>query len=565
MLWRPLMRGRLASAQALVTCRLHLHGELQRPTSAQSWAGQRSQPTGPNGPSSTLSMVLRSLAKTDAALAEVNAALELRPELPQALQLSALLWNDSAEAGKSALAAKQCFMLLSSTMPEEATSDKRRWQLRLLRDCEHLLAELGESLDSSLPRCYGASFDEDSSLTVCANEEMVVGLEVLGCGIDECNGVYESSRQASNKQEAFVNASGFRVSLEVLPTRRGQEAKFGWVIGRDRVGYFGAMTTDEGTCDLPPARHGWRSFAAGGGAAAPSQCRAHVATMASLACRGRALALRSEGDGDVAAEAKVLLSQALRDRSAAGELHSRAAVLTDMAMALRQLGNFQEALAIIAEALTLWPALAEAYLEKAMVLIKLSRLPDAAKALKQLLTMRPKDGRAACILLGSLRFQVDAEDWLLHHLEIPLVAHRLEHASKANVVDACDRPCRHDSKHGLAGTEAPFRLEDSTAEVHVHWVLPDGMEAQEVQVDIQAEHLFVAAAGVALFDQDLAHRIKTSESSWTFAAPDLIVSLSKSMIRGMWPKWEVLHKEDIRDRQLRLGGLPFDPKQVQYR
>ncbi|CAE8619367.1 unnamed protein product, partial [Polarella glacialis] len=121
--------------------------------------------------------VLRSLAKTDAALAEVNAALELRPELPQALQLSALLWNDSAEAGKSALAAKQCFMLLSSTMPEEATSDKRRWQLRLLRDCEHLLAELGESLDSSLPRCYGASFDEDSSLTVCANEEMVVGLE----------------------------------------------------------------------------------------------------------------------------------------------------------------------------------------------------------------------------------------------------------------------------------------------------------------------------------------------------------------------------------------------------
>ena len=109
-----------------------------------------------------------------------------------------------------------------------------------------------------------------------------------------------------------------------------------------------------------------------------------------------------------------------------------------------------------------------------------------------------------------------------------------------------------------------FNLEDQKTEVHAHWVLGPMWKAKDITVRFQEHRLFVAVGREVLFDAQLAHRIRPSESSWTFATPDLTVTLCKWAGQGSWPRWEVLHKEEEAERLHRLGGLPFDTKSIHW-
>eukprot|EP00933_Yihiella_yeosuensis_P038553 TRINITY_DN32484_c0_g1_i1.p1 TRINITY_DN32484_c0_g1~~TRINITY_DN32484_c0_g1_i1.p1 ORF type:complete len:434 (-),score=76.61 TRINITY_DN32484_c0_g1_i1:131-1306(-) len=390
--------------------------------------------------------------------------------------------------------------------------------------------------------------------------------------MDECNGVYEASLEISNRQQVFENAHGFRLSLEVLPTKGQQDVRYGWVIGRDRVGFFG--TKVEQDTDLPPSDStGWRAFQAADGLSVPSSCLAK--NIPADARQDAAWKSLMRGGEQGIQEAISTLSALLRCRAAAGEFQKRCSILTDLAAALMRKGDLQDSLAKINSALSFWPASSDAHLWKAAILVELGQYDDAAEVLQKLLTIRPLDGRAA-VLLFSIESKIKTwrciKDWLRYHPEIPLVKRLLTKESQAN-----EKETKASGYNGNAGCpasprtqlsklarDASYTLEDFETEVHIHWTLPEVVRSRDLCITFQAEHLSVSACGMSIFEGDLAFKTLSSESSWTFAPPDLTVSLSKAMIDGLWPKWEVLYKEDRRTREARLGGLAFDPKKVQY-
>mmetsp|Transcript_33240 Transcript_33240/g.103164 ORF Transcript_33240/g.103164 Transcript_33240/m.103164 type:complete len:139 (+) Transcript_33240:123-539(+) len=117
----------------------------------------------------------------------------------------------------------------------------------------------------------------------------------------------------------------------------------------------------------------------------------------------------------------------------------------------------------------------------------------------------------------------------------------------------------------LRSQKAPQVFENKESEVHACWTLPSAeLGACDLRVEMQVRRLGITVRGVAIFDEELANRIKPSESSWAYNAPDLTMVLCKCMDRGAWPKWETLHLESLDEREARLAGLPFDRRELRW-
>lgn len=473
--------------------------------------------------------VHQALDRFDAALADSDAALALRPDLPTAILLRAQVLRETGEVVDAALSAKQYLHLKQHVWNRDAGRELHMYTSSLVEApgslrsaCELLLGELGHAADDALPQGYRLGLyledlcrelsmagpdDKDASGIAC-----VLGVEVSNCGTEGCAGVYQRSVRESHGGPVFEGPASFCLSVEVLPVKGAGTTKYGWVIGRDRVGYYGARVD---TPDADPPEAGWSSFGAAGKAPAPTCALLRAARGATKEAQGGALAN---------AVASIRAARLLQSAATAGEsLTAHADALVGLSMALREVGRLGDARACAEEALLVWPHAEEAYLEKARALEASGEEAAAAKSLRQLLAVRPAHRGVSEMLLG--------------------LANR----------DAVPPEVR-----------APDTLEDRPSEVYVHWTLPQGTAGKDLQVSIRAEHLAVVLAGRTLFDRGLAHRIKPSESSWTFAAPDLSLQLSKAMEDGKWPRWETLHLEEPKEREARLGGLPFDLSKVQY-
>merc|ERR1739848_472659 len=109
--------------------------------------------------------------------------------------------------------------------------------------------------------------------------------------------------------------------------------------------------------------------------------------------------------------------------------------------------------------------------------------------------------------------------------------------------------------HAMSSGTAPDSFEDGDGEVYAHWIIPSGICTSDIQVDIAVQHLTVRVRDVVLFDQELAHRVVPSQSSWTYDAPDVGVTLCKSRNAGAYPRWGVLKAEALGEKRARWGGM----------
>merc|ERR1712151_11074 len=98
-----------------------------------------------------------------------------------------------------------------------------------------------------------------------------------------------------------------------------------------------------------------------------------------------------------------------------------------------------------------------------------------------------------------------------------------------------------------ARPEGPHDFEDGDGEVYAHWALPAGITTGDLEVDIAIQHLTIKVKGVTIYDQELAHKVVPSQSSWTFDAPDVAVTLCKSM--GRREKWGTLKFEEEHEKR----------------
>ncbi|CAJ1338811.1 unnamed protein product [Effrenium voratum] len=471
-----------------------------------------------------LGELLLALNHNDQAAKEAQRALALRPAFCEALLLM-------ARATEDPLPAKQCWLQVQPTVTKSCTA-------KLRNACKELMSELNHPCDT-LPRSGSVSLGAETQeprTESAGKRELVQSILVEGCSMQGVNGTYEPTRAVSNHFPVFANAHGFRLSMEMQPSRSSGEVRSGWVIGQSRAGFFG---TPSGS--WPSGE--WQAFPAAGGARPPARCALSAVPLDEALARGHEARL---GRGGGPEEALEVLSGCL-ERSQGGQLEEVAFALTELAAAQRLLKQHSAAAAAVQRALELCPSHWEAYLEAACIHCELGNESEARLRLRQLLVSR-EDSRAAMALL-----QLPPHDWLQYHAEIPLVAEYIK-----TVQPGADQVAQKLDQ--ITCTE--FKLEDQRREVHAHWVVP-GIKAKDVRVQFKEEELVIEVGDLLLFEGRLAHRIIPSQSGWTLAAPDLTITLSKCMVNGKWPRWEVLHKEDAADRLERLGGL-FDEKSIQW-
>ncbi|CAE7742959.1 unnamed protein product [Symbiodinium microadriaticum] len=464
-----------------------------------------------------LAALLRTLSREDQALTEVEAALRLRHSLPEALLLKAHLLNAASNEGAAALAVKQCWIQIESANGK-ADSNTRRLQ----RECKELLQELAEPCDGLLPKAWPVS--------VCAAEApkmlhegvmdfCIEAVELQGSSMAESDGVYEPSRKVSNGFPVFENRFGFQLSMEVQATKAG-DVSAGWIVGRKNVGFFGTRQLEAN--QLPS--NDWHCFPAASKESAPTVCSVKTTQLEEDLGWGHWARLGNYGGP---AEAARILPTCVNRLGRGGDLRRAAWALTELAGAHRQLGKLADASMTARQALATCPSLPQAYLELACCLHHLGQKDEAADILQELLAQQPNDGRAkeALLLLGlDLSCPRDIP------CEVPTdeITQQAKASKNPDVLD--------------------FTLEDQRTEVHAHWVLASLRKAKDILVRFQEQRLLVAVGEDTLFDGELAHRIKPSDSSWTFATPDLTVTLCKCSEDGRWPRWEVLHKEDPEER-----------------
>merc|ERR1719163_2675448 len=85
-------------------------------------------------------------------------------------------------------------------------------------------------------------------------------IQVYGSGNPECDAIYEAISEKANDAEVYVSSQGYRISREVISRKGG--LKYGWVLGKDRIGYYGVkepLSADTEVCRVPPNK-GWRCF-----------------------------------------------------------------------------------------------------------------------------------------------------------------------------------------------------------------------------------------------------------------------------------------------------------------
>eukprot|EP00438_Fugacium_kawagutii_P010987 Skav206618 [mRNA] locus=scaffold1562:252905:254914:+ [translate_table: standard] len=487
----------------------------------------------------------------DQALRELNEAQKLWPSCPDALLLLAQIYADTLQLPEARLAAAQCHAALGSSGS------------KMLKDCQKVLQELQVSgQEAVLPQNYFANLFEqlidltnDDRATGSSDlgpmREFVAAVEVKGSSLREVNGVYEPSRVISNHFAVFQNSYGFRMSLETM-SRKGAESDSvrGWVIGKDRVGFFRTAQVAEN--GLPSGE--WTCFPAASGSTAPSGTSSKLSRIEDAILQVHAARLAGSSCSAVTASAVACLKLW---RGPYEDLWKAAFVLTELAGLFRQHGLHQRALEVVSKALELCPSHWEAYLEVACIHDDLGESSQAILPLQQLLTARPTDGRAASMLLQLSKDLKDKEfdAWLKDHRDIPLVAEALaSHDSSKPQGKDVDGP----------EVGADFQLEDQKEEVHAHWTLPRDIISKDLDVKFRQDWLQVQVKGQLLFEAELAHQIQPADSSWTFSSPHLTVMLSKCPVDGKWPRWEVLHKEDPASRLQRLGGLPFDRNAIRW-
>lgn len=494
--------------------------------------------------------VAQTLDRFDDALAEVELALALRPDELPALLLRAQLLQETGEVAEATLSAKQCWLIAEQRLSTEGRRDARRAFRRIKDDCERLLEELGDSPDQALPE--GCKFGGSRTVADAPLAESTIGVQVSNCGTDECNGVYQPSGKESNGQPIYENVSGFVLSLEVLPMKGSKEARFGWIIGKDRLGYYGART-DKAT--RKPPKEGWRSFGAGK-PPTPSCMVKSVFAPSAVTSAARGALGRSDTDEVVAA-----LCKSLEQPRIAGSLPERTAVLIELAKVLLQVGQLTDAKAKVEEAVTLSPAHEEAYLLRAEVLEAMDDPTEAARCLQQLLTMMPASERGSQVLADLAPRVSSVKEWLRYQGDVHVPC-------AAAAATASQRSEEHDKLLAeqlrmLWMRARPDKFENLHDEVHVHWVLPEGVCGGDLVVAIGVQHLSIRVAGRPLYSQDLSHTVKPSESYWTYDAPDLILTLCKGTLNDHWLQ---LKYEDPRDRELRLQAeqaaleAPLPPK-----
>ena len=488
--------------------------------------------------------VLHSSERSDEAMKEVMAARDLWPSCPAALLMSATIHSDELRASEARLAVMQCQMAMKNL----GGSDQ------MMKACARILEEIGP--DTLLPSSFAHVLELGHEATSHVSDlgqvcEYVASVEVEGCSLLEVNGVYEPSRAVSNKFVVFENCLGFRLSMETMSRKRAGPEK-GWVIGKGAVGLFG--TTRLADNGLPCGD--WSCFAAASTSTPPTATFQLARIEENILQLHRA---RLGGCDATTAEATALTSLKFLEQS--GDLWRAAFVLTELAGVFRQDKLHSKAAERVSKALELCPSYWEAYLEAAQIHIELQQPSKARLALQQLLTARPKDGRAASLLL-QLGEGKELESWLRTHSEIPLVVEYLAKTSKTDEKLDFKTDTEQETSATLASN---FQLEDQKEEVHAHWTLPSHIRGKDVEVNFKQDWLRVRVQDHLLFEGFLAHRIVPSESSWTFSSPHLTVMLCKCPgPKNSWPRWEVLHQEDSSERLQRLGGLPFEEKAIHW-
>ena len=505
-----------------------------------------------------LAQFFYSSGQPDKALKEVELAQHFWPSCPEALLLKAQLHSD-AQRSESCLAVQQC--KLAATSNDESCTNKQSLA-QILKRCDEVLLEMGASGPemskmSMISRMnlmdllgHVATPETPPSLdwtTSCPHVAAILG---EGCNLSEVNGIYEASRVISNQQCVFENSHGFRISLEIISTRNPQDSKDtdtterAWVLGKGAVGYFGALD-EKG---LPGKE--WRCFPSASKWIPPTTAPRSMQLEKAMVQLQQA---RLHGS-DIRVDASRCWTFLQQN---GGDIWKMAYVLTELAGSLRQQGSFEKAIQVLLKALELCPSYWEAYLEMAHLHIEMKQPLEAIGYLQQLLSARPKDGRAATLLLQLLPAKLDGLDSWLRWItsSSPLLSEYV--AQKKDVkVDPKVAPKVEPFIH--------FHLEDQKEEVHASWTLPRHIRSKDLDIRFKENWLAVRMNGEILFEATLAHQIRPTESSWTFSSPDLTVMLCKCPVNGKWPRWEVLEKEDVATRFERLGGLPFDQKAIRW-
>ena len=495
-----------------------------------------------------LAQVLYSSGQADKALKEVELAQNFWPSFPEALLLKAQLHGDALRS-ESHLAVQQC-KLAAAANDESCTKESLAG---ILKRCDEVLLEMSEMSVISrvnLRELLDLATLETPELDLTSSSQHVhiAAIVAEGCNLSEVNGIYEPSRVISNQQCVFENSHGFRISLEMI-SRNPQDPKKdpkmcierAWVLGKGAVGYFGA----EGFPGLPGKE--WRCFPSASKWIPPTTAPRIIQLEKAMVQLQQA---RLQG-GDVRAEALgcwTFLQQK------GGDIWKMAYVLTELAGSLRQQEFFEKGIQVLLKALELCPSYWEAYLEMAHLYIEMKQPLVAIGYLQRLLSVRPKDGRAATLLLQLLPAKLEGLDrWLRWTCrQSPLLAEYVGDVDQvAPKVESKDEFIQ-------------FHLEDQKEEVHAYWTLPRHIRSKDLDIRFKEDWLGVRMNGEILFEATLAHQIRPTESSWTFSSPDLTVMLCKCPVNGKWPRWEVLEKEDVATRLERLGGLPFDQKAIRW-
>lgn len=323
-----------------------------------------------------------------------------------------------------------------------------------------------------------------------------------------------------------------------------KEAKYGWVIGHDRVGFYGARTD---TQTRRPPREGWRAFA-GGRPPAPT-CLVKSVFADTLAAEGKDALGRHDTKAAISK-----LTKALTQQRVAGDMPQRAAVLADLAAALREDHQLAAAQSRAEEAVLVAPGSEAAHLEHASVLEAVGDAEGAARALQRLLTMRPANDQAAARLLELAASVPAARDWLRFHREINASGLCDRVLSRSEIAEERRQEVEHKLRQA-AKRRGPENFEDQEGEVMAQWALPEGVTVHEIHVEIRVQQLIVCVRGVTIFDYSLPYPIKPSESYWNYNAPELVFMLCKSMQDEPWMQLRLLSKEEQAGKQRALEAL----------
>ena len=464
-----------------------------------------------------LAEVFFSSGQPDKALKEVELAQHFWPSCPEALLLKAQLHSD-AQRSESHLVVQQ--LKLAATSNDESCTNKQSLA-QILKRCDEVLLEMGGpkmSEMSMLSRMDLMELLEVATLetptldfTSCQHVAAILG---EGCNLSEVNGIYEPSRFISNQQCVFENSYGFRISLEIIsrnPQDPNDPTERAWVLGKGAVGYFGQID-EKG---LPGKE--WRCFPSASKWIPPTTTPRSMQLEKAMVQLQQA---RLHGS-DIRVEASRCWTFLQQN---GGDIWKMAYVLTELAGSLRQQEYFEKGTQVLLKALELCPSYWEAYLEMAHLHIDMKQPLEAIGYLQQLLSARPKDGRAASLLLQLLPAELDGLDSWLRWItsSSPLLAQDVSKVDPLTVAPK-DEWIIH------------FHLEDQKEEVHASWTLPRHVRSKDLDIRFKENWLGVRMNGEILFEATLAHQIRPAESSWTFSSPDLTVMLCKCPVNGKWP------------------------------